>query len=129
MKQIFLILLTAILFTACKKDKTDTNDPSSALVGKWSGEIVDLTGVFSSKHSMELFSNGTLKFFDGDFSSPIYGTGTWTLDSYLFKADVSFPTGEKFSLQAIRNGDKLQQGTLGFTPSTSGFRTWYMNKL
>ncbi|MBX7226233.1 MAG: hypothetical protein K1X55_09390 [Chitinophagales bacterium] len=120
-KYIILILVSAMLFTNCKKEECTVIPDYN---GKW-------VGTYNSTNDFTLILNdlGTLGVVDG-LGDVSQATGTWTVIGKNFRGTYRYTSsGNIFSLAGtVSDDDKTINGTYGVNSSTSGGGTFTVTK-
>ena len=122
--KLFSLLLCAIgLFTACEKDKDDTNKPTIA--GFWKGKYGGINNYPTLAYGQLFRADGTVRVYDGnDTATAAKGEGTYVVSNGTVNTTYSYGTSNKYSTAAsIDAAMTLQEGTYGTgTNATNGGR-------
>lgn len=118
----YLLLCTAALFTACKKDNDDAGKPT--IVGFWKGKYGSLTSYPTFAYGQLFRSDGTVRIYDGnDTATAGKGEGTYAVTNSTVTISYSYSPSLKFSTTTIMNpAMTFQEGTYGSgtNPSNGG---------
>lgn len=117
MKKIITVILvmTSLLFAACKKSSNTNTDVKSNFVGNWSG-AQQITGIsIPYKFSLAINADNTVLNIDSAFSNQAFpGSYTYTTDSLK----ITYNNGTKWSLKFTNNYAGCSGTVLGAAGAT-----------
>lgn len=118
----YLLLCTATLFTACKKDNDNSDTPT--IVGFWKGKYGSLTNYPSQAYGQLFRKDGTVRIYDGnDTAAAFKGEGTYAVSNGTVTTSYSYTPSNKYSTTTVINpAMTFQEGTYGSgnNPSNGG---------
>ena len=118
------VLMMAVLFTSCKKDKTSA---TTRIEGNYSGKWGDVVGDPHSFFSFQIKQDGTLIRINEQGLQ--IATGTWILSGNNFEATYTHTNGEKHSIGGLYTAfDGQIMGTWGYGNSKAGGGTFFLIK-
>ncbi len=129
LKLFAIVLVTPLVFLACKKDEATSKPPTSSIEGIWVGKYGYGNQTPDVYYSLNIKPGGVIQELKPSGESK--GSGTWTLSGNTFKAKYKWIIlGQStFSLIATINPatGKLS-GTWGFDDNPSDGGLFEMNK-
>jgi hypothetical protein len=125
-KTLFMIALSAIVFSACKKEKHA--DPS--IVGFWKGKYGGTSNYPNLGYALLFRNNGTVRVFDGvDTATAGKAEGTYTVIGSTVTLTYTYGVSNTFSAGASANGGwNFLEGTWGSGTNTTNGGRFFVNK-
>jgi len=121
-----MIAVSAIIFSACKKEKHD--DPS--IVGFWKGKYGGTSNYPNLGYALLFRSNGTVRVFDGsDTATAGKAEGTYTVIGSTVNLTYTYGTSGTYSASATANsGLNFLEGTWGSGTNITNGGRFFVNK-